>query len=67
VVILITPHRYTTACFAVRAARTLAEAKAILAEWSPTWRDRHGPRDSTALLGQIGAANGSPGYHPVLA
>ena len=45
--------------FAVRAARTLAEAKAILAEWSPHLAVIDMDHDdSTALLGQIGAANG---------
>ena len=45
--------------FAVRAARTLDEAKAILAEWSPHLAVIDMDHDdSTALLGQIGAANG---------
>src|ERR1700690_4620869 len=45
--------------FAVRAARTLAEAKAILAEGSPHLAVVDMDHDdSTALLGQIGAANG---------
>ena len=45
--------------FAVRAARTLAEAKAILADWSPHLAVIDMDHDdSTALLGQIGAANG---------
>ena len=44
--------------FVVRAARTLAEAEAILADWLPHLvvldMDHD---DSTALLGRLGAAN----------
>ncbi len=45
--------------FAVRAARTLAEAEGILAEWSPHLAVVDMDHDdSTALLGRIGSANG---------